>query len=597
MATTNWHRNLASACKIALATLLFTSANVVSSAVAQESNSVVAVVNADPITRQMLSTATLERYGESVLDNVIINRQLILQACQDRGLEVTETEVTQEISRLATKFGFSVHDYLGLLQEERDIDPGQYGREIVWPMLALRKLVADQVEPTDEEFNRAYLSQYGESIKCRMIMVADKAKAESLHQQVTTNPNSFGELAKAHSEDEVSASVGGLIPPIRKFTGDSRLEDAAFALANTQVSPVMQIADQWVFLQAVRRIPATTPPMTSMPAIREQISDRIRDQKMKGAANELFAQLQRDANVIKVIGDDELTQKYPGIAAIVNNQKITLAQLGAECVKRHGKDVLDGEINRKLLTQALSKAKKKVLQADLQAEIDRAAKSYGFIRADGAADLQAWLESVTSDGETTYDIYVKDAVWPSVALKKLVEDRVAITDEDLQRGFESNFGPRVEILACVLGDQRTAQKVWKMARDNPSEDFFGRLAEQYSIEPVSASNSGKVPPIRKYSGQPTIERQAFALQQGELSGIIATGDKYIVLKCQGRTKPLVSDLNAVRNELIRDLTEKKFAAEMTKEFDRLKDTAEIDNFFVAVKQIASAAKSGQPSRQ
>ncbi len=158
----------------------------------------------------------------------------------------------------------------------------------------------------------------------------------------------------------------------------------------------------------------------------------------------------------------------------------------------------------------------------------------------------------------------------------------------MQRGFESNFGPRVEVLACVLADQRTAQKVWKMARDNPSEEFFGRLAEQYSIEPVSASNSGKVPPIRKYSGQPTIENQAFALQQGELSGIIASGDKYILLKCQGRTNPIVSDIEAVRGELVRDLTEKKFSAEMTKEFDRLKDTAEVDNFFEAAKELASA---------
>ncbi|KAA5540290.1 peptidylprolyl isomerase [Roseiconus nitratireducens] len=560
------------------------------SAPAQESNSVVAVVNADPITRQMLSDATLARYGESVLDNVIINRQLILQACKDGGIEVTQAEVGQEITRLATKFGFSVQDYLKLLQEERDIDPGQYGREIVWPMLALRKLVADQVQPTEEEFNQAFLAQYGEAVKCRMIMVAKEQTARSLHREALADPQAFGNLAKMHSEDESSASVGGLIPPIRRYTGDSRLEEAAFSLKDNEISPVMQLADQWIFLQAVRRIPATTPAPAAMPAIREQINDRIRDQKMRGAAAALFADLQRKANVVKVFGDAELSQKYPGVAAIVNEQSITLAQLAAECVKRHGADVLDGEINRKLLTQALKKADKSVTQADLQQEIERAAKSYGFIRSDGTADLQAWTESVTSDGETTEEIYVKDAVWPSVALKKLVEQRITVTDEDLQRGFESAFGSRVEVLACVLSDQRTAQKVWKMARDNPSEEFFGRLAEQYSIEPVSASNSGKVPPIRKFSGQPTIEREAFALQRGQLSGIIATGDKYIILKCQGRTEPVVSDLSAVKAELVRDLTEKKFAVEMAAEFDRLKESAQIDNFYEAAKEIASTGK-------
>jgi parvulin-like peptidyl-prolyl isomerase len=559
-------------------------------------NSVVAVVNADPITRQMLADATLERYGDAVLDNVIINRQLILQACSDRGIEVTETEVRQEITRLATKFGFSVQDYLKLLQDERDITPGQYGREIIWPMLALRKLVADQVEPTPEEFDRAFKAQYGEAVKCRMIMVADEDKARRLHREAVANPNAFATLAKKNSEDEVSASVGGLIPPIRRYTGDTRLEEAAFALGDGEISPVMQLADQWLFLQSVRRIPATTPAATAMPAIREQINDRIRETKMKGAASQLFAELQRKANVVKVFGNEELSKQYPGIAAIVNDQRITLAQLSAECVKRHGKEVLDGEINRKVLVQALKQAGKTVEQADLNAEIARAAKSYGFIREDGSADLDAWIESVTSDGETTYPIYVKDAVWPSVALKKLVEDKITVTEEDLQQGFESNFGPRIEILACVLGDQRTAQKVWKMARDNPSEEFFGRLAEQYSIEPVSASNSGKVPPIRKYGGQPTIEREAFKLKPGELSGIIVTGDKYIVLKCQGRTEPLVSDLSVVREELLRDLTEKKYSVEMARQFDRLKEAAEIDNFFVAVKEIASAARAEKSNR-
>ena len=481
---------------------------------AQEGNSVVAVVNADPITKQMLSDATVKRYGKAVLDNVIINRQLILQACNEQGITVTEAEVAEEINRLASKFGFTVQDYLKLLEENRNIAPGRYGREFVWPILALRKLVADKVEPTEEERNKEFLAQYGEAVKCRMIMVSDATKAQTLHQQASAKPESFGALAKQHSEDEVSASVSGLIPPIRRYTGDSRLEEQAFSLQPGQISPVMQIGDQWVFMQAVRRIPQANIPPTSVPAIREQINDRIRDQKMKGASTQLFQELHRKANVVNVLADPALATQYPGVAAIVNNQSITLAQLAAECVKRHGSDVLEGEINRKLLSQALRKANKTVTQADIDAEIERAAKSFGFIRSDGSADLAAWNESVIKEGETTREIYVEDSVWPSVALKKLVADQITVTEQDVQRGFESKFGPRVEVLACVLADQRTAQKVWKMARDNPAEHFFARLAEDYSIEPVSASNSGKVPPIRKYSGQPTLEREAFKIAAG-----------------------------------------------------------------------------------
>ncbi|NND99425.1 MAG: peptidylprolyl isomerase [Pirellulaceae bacterium] len=555
----------------------------------QQANSVVAVVNADPITRKTLTDATLLRYGVDVLDNMI-NRHLILQACNESGIEVTSEEVREEINRLASKFGLSMESYMQLLQDERDISPDQYSREIVWPMLALRKLVANQVEPSKQEFDRAMLAQFGEAVKCRMIMVPSKETAEQLRTEAIKNPGQFAALAKQHSKDESSASVGGLIPPIRRFTGDSRLEDAAFALDNDGVSEVLQLGDQWIVLQAVRRIPKSTPPATAMPAITEQIKDRIRDQKMRGAATTLFAELQQKAKVTKVLGDPKLQAQHPGVAAVVNGQQVSIASVGAECVKRHGEDVLEGEINRKILTQALRKVQRDVTAQDIQKEIARAATSYGYVRGDGTADLVAWMESVTSDGNTTPAIYQSDSVWPSVALKKLVEDQIEVTQEDLARGFEAAYGKRVEVLAVVLADQRTAQKVWEMARDNPTDHFFGELAERYSVEPVSASNQGKVPPIRKYGGQPAIEREAFGLKPGDLSGIVATGDKYIVLRCQGHTDPVVQDVSVVKDELVRDLREKKLTQAMNEEFDRLKDTAEVDNFLKAAKAIPRVAK-------
>lgn len=544
------------------------------------SNDVVAVVNADPITRSMLSEATVDRFGDEILENMI-NRYLILQECNQRGIEVTKQEVSDEIRRLAGKFGLSMESYLNLLQENRQITASQYSREIIWPMLSLRKLVANQVKVTDEEFNRAYLSQFGEAVKCRLIMVEDRGKAMELHQQASANPQQFNLLAKQYSEDEASASVGGLIPPIRRYTGDSRLEDAAFALANGEVSPVLQLGDQWIFLQAVRRIPASTPSPQSLPAIKEQINDRIRDEKVRVSAGELFAKLQEKSNIVKVLGDESLEKQNPGVAAVVNGQQVLISQVGEEAIKRYGADVLEGEINRKLLMQELRSEKKQVAQADLDQEIAAGAIASGYVEADGNADLDGWFDSITSDGKTTVDLYVQDVVWPSAALRKLVEDSVEVTQVDLENGFEAAYGPRVEVLAVVLSDQRTAQKVWEMARDNPTDAFFGGLAEQYSVEPVSSSNQGKVPPIRRHGGQPAVEKEAFSLKPGELSGIISTGGKYLVLRCQGYTEPVVSDPGVVQAELLRDLSDRKTKQAMAAHFEQMVEDAEIDNFLEA----------------
>ena len=232
------------------------------SLVAQEAtSSIVAVVNADPITRQALADAAVARFGSDTLDNMI-NRHLILQECTHNGINVTKEEVNAEIHRLAGKFGLTTESYLRLLEEERDISPNQYSREIIWPMLALRRLVADKVQVTPDEFNRAFIAQFGEAVKCRLIMVEERSKAESLYQQAVANPSQFARLAKQSSEDESSASVGGLIPPIRRYNGDSRLEEAAFGLKDGEVSEILALGDQWIILQAVRRIPASNPSLS-----------------------------------------------------------------------------------------------------------------------------------------------------------------------------------------------------------------------------------------------------------------------------------------------------------------------------------------------
>jgi parvulin-like peptidyl-prolyl isomerase len=86
-----------------------------------------------------------------------------------------------------------------------------------------------------------------------------------------------------------------------------------------------------------------------------------------------------------------------------------------------------------------------------------------------------------------------------------------------------------------------------------------------------------------------IEEEAFRLQPGELSGIISVADKYLILRCLGRTQPVVRDFAAVEGELRRDLLEKKMRLAMADEFDRLKEAAQIDNFLTGTSQPGKRA--------
>ena len=553
-------------------------------AAAATQNEVVAVVNGTSLSRKMLGEEALRRHGEDVLESMV-NKYLILQACKQHNITITNKDVEDEIQRIAGKFGLSVDRYLQMLQQERKIAPSEYRRDIVWPMIALQTLVAKETQVTPEEFNKAFDSQYGESVKCRMIMVGKQQVAEQLHARASADPAQFGQLAKDFSEDEASASVRGMIPPVHRHTSDPKFEKVAFSLKPNEISAPFQIADQWIMLQCVKHLPAMHPPAQQIAAIRQQITDRIRDQKTRVSGTELFQKLQQQAQVVNVLSNPELRKQYPGAAALINGQQLTLAQVIAETLKRHGVEVLDGEINRTLLEQELKKMNIQITEEELNAEVARAAESYGFVTADGKPDVQKWLADVTSEQGVSQELYMQDAVWPSVALKKMVAGQVKISDEDLRKGFQSNFGERVEVLAIVLSDQKSAQQVWDMARANPTEEFFGQLAEQYSIEPVSQSNLGRVPPIRRHGGQPAVEDEAFRLQPGELSGIVATGERYIIMRCQGRTNPIVAEMDdQVRDQLVRDLTEKKTRIAMAEKFDELKTASQIDNYLAGTTQ-------------
>ncbi len=555
---------------------------------AKELPSIVASVNGEPITRDDLAKLCIARYGAEVIDNVV-NKTLIMQACQAQGIVITAKNVDDEIDRTAAKFNLSTKLYLKLIEDERDITYEQYASDIIWPMLALRQLARDKVAVDPKEIDQAIETEFGKKIQVRLIAVKDPSKAADLHKQALANPENFKTLAKQHSEDPSSASVEGLIPPVRRFNQGDLIEQVAFTLQPGQVSDVFKVGDMSVMLQCVRHIEASLLTADQLPLVQARFRSELEDQHLREMADTIFDNLRKQSNVQIVYSNPTLAAQYPEAAAIINQRPIPLKTLEDECIKRFGPSVLEVEINRRILSKAVQVAGIQVTPEDLQAEIARAADYYGVLKADGTPDLQAWIARIKEESKVTEEIYTQDVVWPTVALKKLVANRVKVTEEDLQKAFASDFGPRAEVLAIVCSNQRVAQEVWQKARDNSSEQFFGELASQYSVEPTSRSNYGKVPPIRQHSDQPTLEQAAFKLQPGELSGIIEIGNQYIILKGQGRTQPVTSDINAVRAELTKELYEEQSRQAMHAHLTKLVSEASIDNFLVPKAQLGKVA--------
>ena len=215
--------------------------------------------------------------------------------------------------------------------------------------------------------------------------------------------------------------------------------------------------------------------------------------------------------------------------------------------------MLEGTINRRLIEQSPAeqtahRSSKQDINAGSHTGRDLDGQNQSFRRS-GRASL-VWTSSPSSRGVTT-DLYLRDSVWPSVALKKIVGESLLITDDDLRKGFEANYGPRVRCRAIVLSSLRKAQEVWDKARQKPTADNFGKLAEKYSVEANSRALRGEVPPIQRFGGQPQLEAEAFKLQAGELSGIIQTGATFVILYCEGQHRSHEGGLQGSSREEIK----------------------------------------------
>ncbi|HYW78665.1 MAG TPA: peptidylprolyl isomerase, partial [Thermoguttaceae bacterium] len=318
---------------------------------------VVAEVNRERVTRDQLGQECLRHYGETVLES-LINKYLISEECRRRNIVITRGDVTEEIERMAARFSVPTDQWLAMLQEERGINAEQYAADIVWPMLALRRLAGQQIEVSREELVKEFETRYGAAVDARLIACESRATAEQVHAKAIAEPERFPDLAKEYSIDPASASAGGLIQPIRTHGSYPEIEQAAFTMEDGQISDVIPAGGQYVILKRNRELPGVK--TVSYERVAKGLENAVRERKMRSVSNEVFQKLQTDAEVVNVLNDPIKSRQMPGVAALVQTPngtvKVTTAHLADACIERYGKEVLEGTINRRLIEQACKKA-------------------------------------------------------------------------------------------------------------------------------------------------------------------------------------------------------------------------------------------------
>lgn len=261
------------------------------------------------------------------------------------------------------------------------------------------------------------------------------------------------------------------------------------------------------------------------------------------------------------------------VAYIHNNIPITREELGEYLIARFGAQRVDFLINRRILEMACQA--KGITVTDRDVENQLRIDLTGLGTAGGAILPKDFEEKILRPrGKTLYE-WKEDVIRPKLAMAKLCDKLVAVTDEDVRKHFEARYGEKVECRWMVLDPNDTRKdEIW--AESSRSEEKFQYWAKQQPHSAL-ASQGGKAPPIHRHFAVDIIEKEAFGLKPGEVSRLIQMPppDKsWVILKCDGRIPTdTTKNIEVERLALLKEVKEIKLQAEIPKVFAELRKQA------------------------
>lgn len=252
-------------------------------------------VNGELVTRKVVGDECIDRYGKDVLEN-IINRTIIHQACRERGLTVTANDVNREVQKIATRFNLDVQSWYELLQMERGLSPVQYQRDVIWPMIALKKLAGTQIKISEQEIEKEYINRFGSKVRARMIMCDNLRRAQEVWDKAKRSIKDFDRLAREESIEPNSASLGGAIPPIPRYSNNIKISEEAFKLKPGELSSIIEIGppSRYIFLLCEGHTDRVEHDKND---VRAQIEADLIEEKTQSAVASTFASLKKASKV------------------------------------------------------------------------------------------------------------------------------------------------------------------------------------------------------------------------------------------------------------------------------------------------------------
>jgi peptidyl-prolyl cis-trans isomerase SurA len=295
------------------------------------------------------------------------------------------------------------------------------------------------------------------------------------------------------------------------------------------------------------------------------------------------------AALLMLLATEPSERTVDRVAALVNGDPITMG----EVEDRAGQPPSDPKERAKIFKAALEQAIDERLfdgqAAALQIEI-------GDAQIDAAIDeikkrnhfddkqLDQALEEQGLDREG-FRKSVRRNLEGFEILRAKVSSRVKVSDEDLRNYYQKHAKelvadeevrvrhifveiPKGASTAQLAKAQASAEKALKRVRGG--EDF-GKVAREVSQGP-SAAEGGEIGFVRRGTVQPELERAAFALEVGGVSGVVRTKSGFQIVQLEerrgGAARPFEQVKDEIRDRLTNEQVDsyrKQYVAELRKD--------------------------------
>ena len=271
------------------------------------------------------------------------------------------------------------------------------------------------------------------------------------------------------------------------------------------------------------------------------------------------------------------------IVAVVNGQNLTRGALADLLIESFGEQGLDVLIRRAVIYQqadtlGLSVSPEEVnerLERLLAREMDKLMKARGL---ESEEQLQEELNNMGVDLEDLKENMtdrLRKGMEVEILAEKIVETTVTVTDEDLERAYEQQYGEKIEASQIVVDTRKEADEVSGKLQSGAD---FEALARNVSIDRLSAAAGGRMRPFSPDEG--VFGPKVAYLEIGQISDIIRTDDGYHILKIVDIREKSSKDFEDVKLELEKTVIQQKVQKRLAPWLASVLERAEVKKYLV-----------------